>query len=188
MRTPRHRLADSANTKEKCSLLFGFARDQFLLILLYSETTIILGLCLGFCAEGEFKMIEGGLSAILGLTHFFLFCHSRVGGNPIFGRFLTPWILVPRLREDKLHGNDTDCVSPNNFVLTLSACHQENRYDRTYFLHAWDCCRIAFLSLFVQNNPYFCVAKTTILPFGNSPCIVRHHKLLTNFSNCVLFL
>src|SRR3990167_2150943 len=33
----------------------------------------------------------------------------------------------------------------------------------------WDCCRIAFLSLFVQNNPYFCVAKTTILPFGNSP-------------------
>jgi len=25
------------------------------------------------------------------------------------------------------------------------------------------------LSLFVQNNPYFCVAKTTILPFGNSP-------------------
>ncbi|OHA22139.1 MAG: hypothetical protein A2W52_03925 [Candidatus Taylorbacteria bacterium RIFCSPHIGHO2_02_49_25] len=35
----------------------------------------------------------------------------------------------------------------------------------------WDCCRIAFLSLFVQNNPYFCVAKTTILPFGNSPSI-----------------
>jgi len=35
---------------------------------------------------------------------------------------------------------------------------------------AGDCCRIAFLSLFVQNNPYFCVAKTTILPFGNSPC------------------
>jgi len=34
---------------------------------------------------------------------------------------------------------------------------------------AGDCCRIAFLSLFVQNNPYFCVAKTTILPFGNSP-------------------
>ena len=31
MRTPRHRLADSADTKEKCSLLFGFARDQFLL-------------------------------------------------------------------------------------------------------------------------------------------------------------
>ena len=67
MRTPRHRLAPLGDTKEKCSLLFGFARDQFLLILLYSETTIILGLCLGFCAEGEFKMIEGGLSAILGL-------------------------------------------------------------------------------------------------------------------------
>src|SRR3989344_602499 len=31
MRTPRHRLADSADTKEKCSLLFGFVRDQFLL-------------------------------------------------------------------------------------------------------------------------------------------------------------
>src|SRR3989338_7014152 len=31
MRTPRHRLADSADTKEKCSLLLGFARDQFLL-------------------------------------------------------------------------------------------------------------------------------------------------------------
>ena len=31
MRTPRHRLVDSADTKEKCSLLFGFARDQFLL-------------------------------------------------------------------------------------------------------------------------------------------------------------
>src|SRR3990167_9006481 len=37
----------------------------------------------------------------------------------------------------------------------------------------WDCCRIAFLSLFVQNNPYFCVAKTTILPFGNSPFLRR---------------
>src|SRR3989338_2903063 len=36
-----------------------------------------------------------------------------------------------------------------------------------------DCCRIAFLSLFVQNNPYFCVAKTTILPFGNSPLNAR---------------
>ena len=31
MMTPRHRLADSADTKEKCSLLFGFARDRFLL-------------------------------------------------------------------------------------------------------------------------------------------------------------
>src|SRR3989344_2575998 len=61
---------------------------------------------------------------------------ASYGGNPVFGRFLTPWIPVPRLREDKIHGNDTDCVSPNNFVLTLSACHQENRYDRTYFLHA----------------------------------------------------
>ncbi|KKW20346.1 MAG: hypothetical protein A2W52_00640 [Candidatus Taylorbacteria bacterium RIFCSPHIGHO2_02_49_25] len=25
--------------------------------------------------------------------------------------FLEPWIPVPRLREDKLHGNDADCVS-----------------------------------------------------------------------------
>ena len=31
MRTPRHRLASLGDTKEKCSLLFGFARDQFLL-------------------------------------------------------------------------------------------------------------------------------------------------------------
>ncbi len=31
MRTPRHRLASLGNPKEKCSLLFGFARDQFLL-------------------------------------------------------------------------------------------------------------------------------------------------------------
>ncbi len=38
---------------------------------------------------------------------------ASYGGNPVFGRFLTPWIPVPRLREDKLHGNDTDCVSPN---------------------------------------------------------------------------
>src|SRR3989344_2960045 len=37
---------------------------------------------------------------------------ASYGGNPVFGRFLTPWIPVPRLREDKLHGNDTDCVSP----------------------------------------------------------------------------
>src|SRR3989338_6795325 len=51
-------------------------------------------------------------STLLGLTHFFLFCHSRVGGNQVCGRFLEPWILVPRLREDKLHGNDADCVSP----------------------------------------------------------------------------
>src|SRR3989344_5907356 len=78
-------------------------------------------------------------TTLLGLTHFFLFSFSVIpvpdqveasyGGNPVFGRFLTPWIPVPRLREDKLHGNDTDCVSPT----------------------------------------YFCVAKTTILPFGNSP-------------------
>ena len=38
---------------------------------------------------------------------------ASYGGNPVFGRFLTPWIPVPRLREDKLHGNDTDRVSPN---------------------------------------------------------------------------
>ncbi|KKW20769.1 MAG: hypothetical protein UY62_C0041G0001 [Parcubacteria group bacterium GW2011_GWF2_50_9] len=38
---------------------------------------------------------------------------SVIPVHPIFGRFLTPWIPVPRLREDKLHGNDTDCVSPN---------------------------------------------------------------------------
>src|SRR3989344_7320475 len=31
MRTPRHRLAPLGDTKEKCSLLFGFARDRFLL-------------------------------------------------------------------------------------------------------------------------------------------------------------
>ena len=31
MRTPRHRLASLSDTKEKCSLLFGFARDRFLL-------------------------------------------------------------------------------------------------------------------------------------------------------------
>src|SRR3990167_8239705 len=31
MRTRRHRLANSADTKKKCSLLFGFARDQFFL-------------------------------------------------------------------------------------------------------------------------------------------------------------
>src|SRR3972149_3547966 len=31
MRTPRHRLASLGDTKEKCTLLFGFARDQFLL-------------------------------------------------------------------------------------------------------------------------------------------------------------
>src|SRR3989338_2247882 len=31
MRTPRHRLASLGDTKEKCSLLFGFARDRFLL-------------------------------------------------------------------------------------------------------------------------------------------------------------
>src|SRR3989344_712981 len=31
MRTPRHRLAPLGDTKEKCSLLSGFARDQFLL-------------------------------------------------------------------------------------------------------------------------------------------------------------
>src|SRR3989338_9762493 len=37
---------------------------------------------------------------------------ASYGVNPVFGRFLTPWIPVPRLREDKLHGNDTDCVSP----------------------------------------------------------------------------
>src|SRR3990167_9479030 len=60
----------------------------------------------------------------------------------------------------------------------------------------WDCCRIAFLSLFVQNNPYFCVAKTTILPLGNSPlkpnkvalghlrkkavyCLAEHYSFLT---------
>src|SRR3990167_4761405 len=59
-----------------------------------------------------------------------------------------------------------------------------------------DCCRIAFLSLFVQNNPYFCVAKTTILPLGNSPlkpnkvalghlrkkavyCLAEHYSFLT---------
>src|SRR3989338_2919116 len=40
---------------------------------------------------------------------------ASYGGNPVFGRFLTPWIPVPRLREDKLHGNDTDCVSPNGY-------------------------------------------------------------------------
>ena len=44
----------------------------------------------------------------------------------------------------------------------------------------WDCCRIAFLSLFVQNNPYFCVAKTTILPFGNSPFM---HRAMFVFSS-----
>src|SRR3989344_8166215 len=38
---------------------------------------------------------------------------ASYGGNPVFGRFLTPWIPIPRLREDELHGNDTDCVSPN---------------------------------------------------------------------------
>ena len=31
MRTPRHRLASLGDTKEKCSLLLGFARDRFLL-------------------------------------------------------------------------------------------------------------------------------------------------------------
>src|SRR3989339_981396 len=30
-RKPRHRLAPLGNPKEKCSLLFGFARDQFFL-------------------------------------------------------------------------------------------------------------------------------------------------------------
>src|SRR3989338_3861049 len=40
---------------------------------------------------------------------------ASYGGDRVFGRFLTPWIPVPRLREDKLHGNDTDCVSPNGY-------------------------------------------------------------------------
>jgi len=46
-----------------------------------------------------------------------------------------------------------------------------------------DCCRIAFLSLFVQNNPYFCVAKTTILPFGNSPFKVLFSRKLDSPSS-----
>ena len=33
------------------------------------------------------------------------------------------WIPIPRLREDKLHGNDTDCVSPKLF-------RQKDYYDR----------------------------------------------------------
>ncbi|HBV01755.1 MAG TPA: hypothetical protein DEF00_05255 [Candidatus Taylorbacteria bacterium] len=41
----------------------------------------------------------------IGLTHFVIFCHSRAGGNPCLE--ITLWIPVPRLREDKLHGNDT---------------------------------------------------------------------------------
>jgi len=32
---------------------------------------------------------------------------------------LEPWIPVPRLREDKLHGNDADCVSPRNVFFLL---------------------------------------------------------------------
>src|SRR3989344_884594 len=47
------------------------------------------------------------------------------------------------------------------------------KVDHSATVPYWDCCRIAFLSLFVQNNPYFCVAKTTILPFGNSPVLDR---------------
>jgi len=50
----------------------------------------------------------------LGLTQFILFCHSRVGGNPVYSRLTRIWIPVPRLRGDKLQGNDTDCVGPMN--------------------------------------------------------------------------
>src|SRR3989338_7056540 len=32
---------------------------------------------------------------------------ASYGGNPVFGRFFTPWIPVPRLRRDKTHGNYT---------------------------------------------------------------------------------
>jgi len=41
---------------------------------------------------------------------------------------------------------------------------------------SWDCCRIAFLPLFVPNNPYSCVARLLILSFGNSPIIDDKQK------------
>src|SRR3989338_4172083 len=44
---------------------------------------------------------------------------ASYGGNPVFGRFLTPWIPVPSLREDKLHGNDTDCVSSSTNYFSM---------------------------------------------------------------------
>src|SRR3989344_3071858 len=82
-------------------------------------------------------------TTLLGLTHFFLFSFSVIpvpdqveasyGGDPVFGRFLTPWIPVPRLREDKLHGNDTDCVSPNpvsySYIYHLRHLLAEHIYD-----------------------------------------------------------
>jgi len=40
-RKPRHRLASLGNPKEKCSLLFGFARDQFFL---KKERTFFFGI------------------------------------------------------------------------------------------------------------------------------------------------
>src|SRR3989338_4421441 len=46
---------------------------------------------------------------------------ASYGGNPVFGRFLEPWVPVPRLREDKLHGNDADCVSPILIMFFKSA-------------------------------------------------------------------
>ena len=48
----------------------------------------------------------------IGLTHFnLLLSFSRMRGSSS-SHSLPSWIPVPRLRGDKLHGNDTDCVSP----------------------------------------------------------------------------
>src|SRR3989338_8104424 len=71
--------------------------------------------------------IKSNIVVSLGLTHFFLFCHSRprsgrgqaTAGIQYLAVFLTPWVPVPRLREDKLHGNDTDCVSSSTNYFSM---------------------------------------------------------------------
>src|SRR3989338_9558342 len=49
------------------------------------------------------------------------------GGKP--GRKTLLWIPVPRLREDKLHGNDTKRVSPTVFILNHPCLFSTSRLN-----------------------------------------------------------